>query len=80
MFCLNITSPAYKEKREIIYGLDNRPTDIKRGQTVIYSLYSGFGFGKILRYEFEISGTPFELLKVTDNNGISKRRRILFLV
>ncbi len=69
---------ALKEKGEIIYGLDNRRTHIKRDQTVIYGLYLGFGFGKKLRYKLEVSGTPFEVGRVTDINGISTRSRLLF--
>ena len=66
----NITNPfeSLKEKKEIVYGLDNRRTHIHQHNTVIYGLYAGIGFGKKLRVKIGINGTPFEVGKFVDEN------------
>jgi len=76
----NITNPfeTLKKKREIVYGLDNRRTYIHQHHTVIYGLYTGIGFGKKLRFKIGINGTPFEVGKFVDENGILKKNRLLF--
>ncbi|MFN8864477.1 MAG: hypothetical protein ACK5W1_09200, partial [Flavobacteriales bacterium] len=63
---------------EIVYGLDNRRTHIYQHHTVIYGLYTGISFGKKLRFKIGINGTPFEIGKFVDENGIIKKNRLLF--
>lgn len=75
---LNDPFESLKKKREFIYGLDNRRTHIKEHHSVIYGVYMGVGYGKKLRYKISISGTPFEVGKFVDENGILKRNRLLF--
>lgn len=75
---LNDPFESLKKKREFIYGLDNRRTHIKEHHSVIYGVYMGVGYGKKLRYKISISGTPFEVGKLVDENGILKRNRLLF--
>lgn len=77
----NITNPfeTFKKKREIVYGLDNRRTHIDRHHTVIYGLYSGISFGKKLRFKIGINGTPFEVGKFIDENGLLKKNRLIFI-
>ena len=76
----NITNPfeTLKKEREIVYGLDNRRTHIYQHHTVIYGLYSGISFGKKLRFKIGINGTPFEIGKFVDENGIIKKNRLFF--
>ena len=76
----NVTSPfeTLKKKKEIVYGLDNRRTHIYQHHTVIYGLYSGISFGKKLRFKIGLNGTPFEVGKFVDENGIVKKNRLLF--
>jgi hypothetical protein len=76
----NITNPfqTLKEKKEIVYGLDNRRTHIHQQHTVIYGLYSGISFGKKLRFKIGINGTPFEVGKFIDDNGLLKKNRLFF--
>ena len=76
----NITNPfeTLKKKREIVYGLDNRRTHIYQHHTVIYGLYTGISFGKKLRFKIGINGTPFEIGKFVDQNGIIKKNRFFF--
>lgn len=68
-----------KKKREIVYGLDNRRTHIHQQHTVIYGLYTGIGFGKKLKFKIGINGTPFEVGRVVDENGIVKKNRLFFV-
>jgi hypothetical protein len=76
----NVTNPfeTLKKKKEIVYGIDNRRTHINQHHTVIYGLYSGISFGKKLRFKIGINGTPFEIGKFIDENGILKKNRLLF--
>lgn len=76
----NITNPfeTLKKEREIVYGLDNRRTHIYQHHTFIYGLYSGISFGKKLRIKIGINGTPFEIGKFVDENGIIKKNRLFF--
>ena len=76
----NISNPfeTLKKEREIVYGLDNRRTHIYQHHTVIYGLYSGISFGKKLRIKIGINGTPFEIGKFVDENGIIKKNRLFF--
>ena len=78
----NISNPfeTLKKKREIVYGLDNRRTHIYQHHTVIYGLYTGISFGKKIRFKIGINGTPFELGKFVDQNGIIKKNRLFLLV
>ncbi|HLP93657.1 MAG TPA: hypothetical protein VK168_06450 [Saprospiraceae bacterium] len=75
-----VTNPfeTLQKKKEIVYGLDNRRTHIYQHHTVIYGLYSGISFGKKLRLKIGINGTPFEVGKFIDENGIVKKNRLLF--
>jgi hypothetical protein len=41
-------------------------------------LYSGISFGKKLRFKIGLNGTPFEVGKFVDENGIVKKNRLLF--
>lgn len=77
----NVTNPfkVLKSKKEIVYGFDNRRTNIYEHHTVIYGVYSGVGFGKKLRFKIGISGTPFEVGKFIDSNGDMKKNRLLFV-
>jgi len=68
-----------KKKKEIVYGLDNRRTHIHQQHTVIYGLYTGIGFGKKLRFKIGINGTPFEVGRIVDENGIIKKNRLFFV-
>jgi len=76
----NIANPfeTLKKKKEIVYGLDNRRTHIHQHHTVIYGLYSGISFGKKLRFKIGINGTPFEVGRFVDENGILKKNRGFF--
>ena len=76
----NITNPfeTFKKKKEIVYGIDNRRTHIYQHHTVIYGLYTGISFGKKLRFKIGINGTPFEIGKFVDENGIIKKNRLFF--
>jgi len=77
----NITNPfeTFKEKKEIVYGLDNRRTHIHEHNTVIYGLYSGISFGKKLRFKVGLNGTPFEVGKFIDENNLLKKNRLFFI-
>lgn len=76
----NVTNPfeTLKKKKEIVYGLDNKRTHIHQHHTIIYGLYSGISFGKKLRFKIGINGTPFEVGKFVDENGVIKKNRLLF--
>ena len=77
----NITNPfeTFKEKKKIVYGLDNRRTHIHEHNTVIYGLYSGISFGKKLRFKVGLNGTPFEVGKFIDENNLLKKNRLFFI-
>ena len=79
-YAQNITNPieTLKKKREIVYGLDNRRTDIHQHHTVIYGVFAGISYGKKLIFKIGINGTPFEVGKFVDENGILKKNRLLF--
>lgn len=79
-FAQTVTTPfeVLKKEKEVVYGLDNRRTHIHQHHTVIYGLYAGTSFGKILRIKIGINGTPFEVGKSVDHNGILKKNRLLF--
>lgn len=68
-----------KEKREFIYGIDNRRTQVQKHHTVIYGLYTGISFGKRLRFKIGVNGTPFEVGRHADNRGILTRNRFFFI-
>jgi hypothetical protein len=80
-FSQSITNPfeTLKEKKEIVYGLDNRRTHIHEHNTVIYGLYSGISFGKKLRFKVGLNGTPFEVGKFIDENNLLKKNRLFFV-
>lgn len=69
---------AFKEKKEFIYGIDNRRTHIKDHNALIYGAYMGVGFGGKLRFKVGLSGTPFEKGKFVDAQGHIKRNRLIF--
>ncbi len=75
-----VTNPfeTLKKKKEIVYGFDNRRTHIYQHHTVIYGLYSGISFGKKLRFKIGLNGTPFEVGKFVDENGILQKNRLFF--
>ncbi len=81
VYSQNITNPfeTFKEKKEIVYGLDNRRTHIHEHNTVIYGLYSGISFGKKLRFKVGLNGTPFEVGKFIDENNLLKKNRLFFI-
>jgi len=70
---------SFKGGRELIYGIDNRRTHIKRQNTAIYGAYTGLSFGKKLRYKGTVSGTLFEVGEVVDANGVQRKNRLVFL-
>ncbi len=69
---------ALKEKREFIYGIDNRRTHIKEQSTIIYGIYVGIGFGGKLRLKSGISGVPFEKGEFLDEQGLVKKNKLIF--
>ena len=69
---------AFKEKRQFLYGLDNRRTHVLGQSTLIYGAYLGVGFGKKLRFKVSISGTPFEVGKTENEIGLIRRNRFYF--
>jgi len=69
---------ALKEKREFIYGIDNRRTHIKEHSTIIYGIYVGIGFGGKLRLKSGISGVPFEKGKFLDEQGLVRKNKLVF--
>lgn len=68
-----------KGKRQFIFGIDNRRTDIHQQHTVIYGLYTGISFGKNLRFKVGVNGTPFEVGRRMDQLGMVIRNRFFFL-
>ncbi|MBX3165346.1 MAG: hypothetical protein KF900_12800 [Bacteroidetes bacterium] len=76
-----ITHPIqpFKEKKEFIYGIDNRRTHIHRQRTLIYGAYIGVDFGKKLRLKAGVSGTPFERGELLDDEGTIKKNRLVFI-
>jgi hypothetical protein len=77
----DIISPvsAIKEKKEFIYGIDNRRTHINGQSALIYGLYVGIGYGGKLRFKGGFSLTPYERGKSVDEFGVIKKNRLLFL-
>ena len=69
---------AFKEKPQLIYGLDNRRTHVLGQSTLIYGAYLGVGFGKKLRFKASISGTPFEVGRTENEVGLIRRNRFYF--
>ena len=67
------------EKKEFIYGIDNRRTHIKEHSTLIYGVYMGVVFGDKLRFKAGVSGTPFEKGKFIDEQGILRKNKLLFI-
>lgn len=70
---------SLRERREFVYGMDNRRTHIKEHNTFIYGIYLGVGFGGKLRYKAVLSATPFERGKFIDENGLTKKNKLLFV-
>lgn len=79
-FAQELSNPlsALHDKREFIFGIDNRITRINEKFGVIYGLYSGIGYGSNLRFKFSISGTPFEIGKVSSEKDANQVSRLLF--
>jgi hypothetical protein len=69
---------SFKEKREFIYGIDNRRTHVLGQSTMIYGAYLGVGFGKKLRFKVSLSGTPFEVGLSENEAGLIRRNRFYF--
>jgi len=76
----DISNPinSLNEKKEIIYGFDNRRTHIREDNTVIYGIYSGIGFGKKLRLKVGFNAAPFERGIFRDNRDLTKKNRFYF--
>lgn len=72
-------SQSWEKKKELLYGIDNRRTHIQQQSTLIYGLYTGVGFGGVLRLKIGISGTPFEVGRTADLFGNTQRNRFYFL-
>ena len=77
----NLSNPfqTLKEKREFVYGIDNRRTHINQQSALIYGLYFGIGFGGKLRFKTGVSGMLSEKGKLIDEQGLVKKNRLLFL-
>lgn len=69
---------SFKEKRQFLYGLDNRRTHVLGQSTLIYGAYLGVGFGKKLRFKVSISGAPFEVGRTENEVGLIRRNRFYF--
>jgi len=76
----NLSNPyqTLKEKREFIYGIDNRRTHINQQSALIYGLYFGIGFGGKLRFKTGVSGMLIEKGKLIDDQGLVKKNRLFF--
>lgn len=70
---------SLEKEKELLYGIDNRRTHIQQQSTLIYGLYTGIGFGGVLRLKIGVSGTPFEVGRTEDEFGNVQRNRFYFL-
>lgn len=70
---------SLEKEKELLYGIDNRRTHIQQQSTLIYGLYTGIGFGGVLRLKIGVSGTPFEVGRTEDAAGNIQRNRFYFL-
>ena len=70
---------SLEKEKELLYGIDNRRTHIQQQSTLIYGLYTGIGFGGVLRLKIGVSGTPFEVGRTEDEAGNIQRNRFYFL-
>lgn len=79
-YAQDISNPieSFNEKKEIIYGIDNRRTHIRKDNTVIYGIYSGIGFGKKLRLKIGLNAAPFERGIHKDERDLTKKNRFFF--
>lgn len=75
---LNNPLTSFHDQKEFIIGIDNRITHINDRLGVIYGLYSGIGYGENLRLKFGLSGTPFEIGRVTEGKTSHRISRLLF--
>lgn len=69
---------SLEKEKELLYGIDNRRTHIQQQSTLIYGLYTGIGFGGVLRLKIGISGTPFEVGRTENAFGNIQRNRFYF--
>jgi len=81
LFAQKITNPflLLKEKRQIIYGLDNRRTHFKSQPSSIYGIYTGIGFGGKLRFKTVFNGSFFELELLESGIPLNERNRMFFV-
>ena len=68
----------FRDKKEFIFGLDNRRTHIYHQSTTIYGAYMGVGFGGKLRFKAGVSGTPFEVGEVITDDNLAIKNRLFF--
>jgi hypothetical protein len=69
----------FAEKKQPIFGLDNRRTHVRGKWGVIYGAYSGIGMGKHLRLKIGVSASPFGLGEVDPVLPQSRISRLGFL-
>jgi len=76
----DISNPieSFNEEKEIIYGIDNRRTHIRKDNTVIYGVYTGIGFGEKLRLKIGFNAAPFERGIHKDERELTKKNRFFF--
>ena len=67
-----------KGEKEFISGFDNRRTHIQEQNTLIYGAYLGISAGRNLRFKLGISGTPFEVGRSINEEGLTQRNRFFF--
>ena len=68
-----------KKEKELLYGFDNRRTHIQEQSVLIMGLYTGIGFGGVLRLKLGISGNPLEVGRLENEFGLTQKNRMLFL-
>jgi hypothetical protein len=75
-----LSSPvkALHDKKEFIFGIDNRITRLNNEFGIIYGLYAGIGYGNNLRFKFGISGTPFAFGSVSPDRHANRISHLLF--
>lgn len=80
-YCQEFINPFNKLKgeKEFIYGFDNRRTHIQEQNTLIYGAYLGISAGRNLKFKLGISGTPFQVGRSVNEEGLVQRNRFFFL-
>ncbi len=69
----------FAEKKQPIFGLDNRHTPVRGKWGVIYGAYTGIGMGKHLRLKIGVSASPFGLGEIDSLLPRSRISRLGFL-